>query len=144
MESLRLRDTCFRCLWKEIFHNDDFDATALAVQAAHDGGYDFEGTSLSTSDIEHVLGEGCIADLSDMAFFVSEVLAYYLAVGKLMKPLQLISFSLCASLAKSLSQRGHLDWDFEAEHILGVLCEIRKGTTREVMRAVLDCVFEAP
>src|SRR4051812_6173012 len=121
MGIIRVADAPFQSLWRHLLPDKLFDPQVIAQQCKTDGGYDFEGAGLSTSDIEKLFTvEGYCSDVRGLAFFASEVLAYYHALAPELTPIQLVSFALNASLVRCLAKAGHLDWAMKIEDVLHV------------------------
>ena len=143
MTVIRVDSAGLLSLWEHLLPGRIFDDDALAKQCATDGGYDFSGVGLTNSDIKAVFSEsGFTGETSDLAFFCSEILAYYRANVTDVSSIQVVCFALNAALAWRLSRMGHLDWEMKVDDIFCVLCRLRNEECRETLLRVVNCIFD--
>lgn len=139
MERISVDPQPFQALWGFVVKGRPFDVPMIARQCKIDGGHDFSG--LKESDIEDVFSSHGSGKVEHLAFFCSEVLAYYLACLPELSELQIISFTLNAVLAKKLDRLDLTDWEMKLQHVMPVLCYCKERVNYEALVCITDCIF---
>jgi len=119
-----------------------FDLDTISNQMAIDGGFDFSGTNLTVNEIQAAWKNGALT--RQLAFFISEVLAFYCANEQLNSKNQLIAWIVATIVLGDLVHEGHLDLELEMGKILVLLSNCQKRLPSDLVTELALEVFDRP
>ena len=124
---------------EQIKPENHFDLDEISNQMALDGGFDFSGTSLTVNEIS-TAWNSCILK-NELAFFLSETLAFYCANENLNSKNQFVAWIVATIISGDLIRKGYLDLELEMAKILILLSNCRNKLPSDLVTELALEIF---